>query len=194
MPSGSAARASCVPRNSYSYQSAISSYGARIAPLNRRACRWRQGSSRWASGTRAAPAVPAVTFPWSINGRKDNSVEFTDIKAPEPVAGIPPWQDPAWVAEAEGWISAESARDGLARTGPALARGRPYSVVARVPTSGGTVWFKASPPAARFEPALVDALATWLPDQFPPPVAVDQDRAWSLTRGGGPAPRQARAG
>jgi hypothetical protein len=120
-------------------------------------------------------------------------MEFTDIKAPAPVAGIPPWQDPAWVAEAEDWISAECARAGLARTGTALGRGRSYSVVARVPTSGGTVWFKASPPPARFEPALVDALATWLPDQFPPPVSVDQDRAWSLTRDGGPTLRQARA-
>ena len=30
-------------------------------------------------------------------------MEFTDIKAPEPVAGIPPWRDPLWLAEAEDW-------------------------------------------------------------------------------------------
>jgi hypothetical protein len=119
-------------------------------------------------------------------------VEFTDIKAPEPVAGIPPWQDQAWVTEAEDWISAGCARAGLARAGSALARGRPYSVVARVPVSGGTVWFKASPPPARFEPALIAALAAWFPDEFPAPVAVDLDRAWSLTRDGGPTLAQAR--
>jgi hypothetical protein len=76
-------------------------------------------------------------------------MEFTDIKAPDPVDGIPPWRDRRWVAEAEDWIGAECARAGLARTGPALGRARVYSVVARVPVSGGTVWFKASPPGQR---------------------------------------------
>jgi hypothetical protein len=120
------------------------------------------------------------------------NMEFTDIRAPEPVAGIPPWQDPAWVAEAEDWIAAGCAQAGLARTGTATARGRTYSVVARVPTSGGTVWFKASPPAASFEPALIGALANWFPGQFPAPVAVDLDRAWSLTSDGGQTLAQER--
>ena len=120
-------------------------------------------------------------------------MEFTDIKAPEPVQGVPPWQDPRWVAEAEDWIAAACARAGLARTGPAQGRARSYSVVARVPTADGTVWFKASPPASGFEPALLGALAAWYPDRFPVPIAVDLDRAWSLTRDGGPTLRQARA-
>jgi hypothetical protein len=117
-------------------------------------------------------------------------MEFTDIKAPEPVEGIPPWRDPAWLAEAEDWIGAECARAGLARTGPALGRARSYSVVARVPVSGGTVWFKASPPAASFEPSLLVALADWYPGRFTAPIAVDVDRAWSLTRDGGPTLRE----
>lgn len=119
-------------------------------------------------------------------------MEFTDIRAPEPVQGTPPWQDPVWVAEAEDWIAAGCARAGLARTGTALARGRSYSVVARVPTSGGIMWFKASSPPASFEPALIGALADWFPGQFPAPVAVDLDRAWSLTRDGGPTLAQTR--
>ena len=85
-------------------------------------------------------------------------MKFTDIKAPDPVEGMPPWRDPEWVAAAEDWISGECARAGLTRVGPALGRGRVYSVVARVPVSGGTVWFKASPPASSFEPALLGAL------------------------------------
>jgi hypothetical protein len=63
-------------------------------------------------------------------------------------------------------------------------------VVARVPTDGGAVWFKASPPASRFEPALLVALAAWQPDRFAAPIAVDLDRAWSLTRDGGPTLRE----
>lgn len=117
-------------------------------------------------------------------------MEFTDLKAPDPVQGTPPWRDPRWLAEAQDWIDGECARAGLPRTGPALARGRPYSVVARVPTEGGTAWFKASPPASRFEPALIAALAAWHPDRFAAPIAVDLDRAWSLTRDGGPTLRE----
>jgi hypothetical protein len=126
-------------------------------------------------------------------------VEFTDLKAPAPVTGIPPWQDPAWLAAAEAWIDAECARAGLDRAGPALGRARSYSVVARVPVrdgrgTGGTVWFKASPPAASFEPALLAALADWYPDRFTAPVAVDPGRAWSLTRDGGPTLRERNDG
>ena len=117
-------------------------------------------------------------------------IEFNDLKAPDPIAGEPPWQDPEWLAAAERWIDAECARAGLTRIGPAWGRGRPYSVVARVPTASGTVWFKAHPPAARFEPALLVALADWHPDLFAAPIAVDLDRAWSLTRDGGPTLRE----
>jgi hypothetical protein len=121
------------------------------------------------------------------------TVDLTDLKAPEPVQGVPPWQDPRWLAEAEDWIDAECARAALTRTGPALARGRPYSVVARVPTDRGTVWFKANPPASSYEPALLSALAAWHADRFAAPIAVDLERAWSLTRDGGPTLREQQA-
>jgi hypothetical protein len=117
-------------------------------------------------------------------------MEFTDIKAPAPVNGVAPWQDARWVAEADAWIAAECARAGLTRAGQAQARCRSYSVVARVPVADGNVWFKASPPPSRFEPALLGALARWYPGQFAAPVAVDLGRAWSLTRDGGPTLRQ----
>jgi hypothetical protein len=119
-------------------------------------------------------------------------VEFTDIKAPGPVHGTPPWRNPLWLAAAEEWIGAECARAGLDRTGPALGRGRMYSVVARVPVTDGTVWFKASPPSSSFEPALLVALAGWYPDRFTAPIAVDLGRAWSLTRDGGPTLRESQ--
>jgi hypothetical protein len=65
-------------------------------------------------------------------------MEFTDIRAPEPVEGIPSWRDGRWLAEAEDWIGAECARAGLARTGPAVGRARMYSVVAPVRPQGMT--------------------------------------------------------
>ena len=120
-------------------------------------------------------------------------MEFDDLKAPEPVTGRPPWEDPQWLAAVEAWIDAECARAALVRVGPAVGRGRPYSVVARVPTDGGTVWFKAHPPAGRFEPALLAALARWQPERFTAPIAVDLERAWSLTRDGGSTLREQRS-
>jgi hypothetical protein len=121
-------------------------------------------------------------------------MKVTDLKAPAPVRGVPPWDDARWLAEAETWIDAACAQAALTRAGPAQARGRPYSVVARVPTDSGTVWFKANPPASSFEPALMAALAAWHPDRFTAPIAVDLDRAWSLTRDGGPTLRDQQAG
>jgi hypothetical protein len=101
-------------------------------------------------------------------------MEVIDLKAPEPVLGTPPWQDPQWLTDAQDWIDAACAGATLARTGPVLVRARPYSVVGRVPTDRGTVWFKASPPPSRFEPALLTALAIWQPDRFTAPIAVDR--------------------
>ena len=117
-------------------------------------------------------------------------MEVVDLKAPETVLGTPPWQDPQWRADAQDWIDAACAGAALARTGPVLVRARPYSVVGRVPTDRGTVWFKASPPPSRFEPALLSALAGWQPGRLTAPIAVEEDRAWSLTRDGGPTLRE----
>jgi hypothetical protein len=113
------------------------------------------------------------------------AVEFADVKAPEPVSGVPPWRDREWIADADAWIDQACARSARTRTGPVTARGRMYSVVARVPTDQGTAWFKASPPMSGFEPALLSALARWYPGQFAAPLATDQKRAWSLARDGG---------
>jgi hypothetical protein len=113
------------------------------------------------------------------------AMEFTDVKAPEPVHGIPPWLDLRWIAEAESWIEQACERSGRGRTGPVTARARAYSVVARVPTDQGTAWFKASPPMSAFEPALLAALSRWYPEKFAAPLAIDLDRAWSLARDGG---------
>ena len=113
-------------------------------------------------------------------------IELVDVKAPAPVGGRPPWQDPDWLASADAWITASCADAGLTRTGPAQARCRMYSVVARVPVAGGQVWFKANPGASAFEPALGHALSAWSPQDAPPVLAVDvdaeKDRAWALTR------------
>jgi Phosphotransferase enzyme family len=109
-------------------------------------------------------------------------IELGDVNAPGPAGGRPPWQDPQWLAAADEWISAACAGAGLVRTGPAVARCRMWSVVARVPVTGGCVWFKANPAPSAFEPELGRALSVWSPRDAPPVIAVDTQRAWALAR------------
>jgi hypothetical protein len=88
-------------------------------------------------------------------------------------------------------------RRGQARPEPVLDDGKAdASERVRVSPPGPVIvpaartWGDADPAAARFEPALLVALAAWYPDRFTAPVAVDRDRAWSLTRDGGPTLRE----
>lgn len=45
----------------------------------------------------------------------------------------------------------------------------------------GRSWFKENPPRSGFEPALVDALSRWSPQDAAPLIAVDVERRWALT-------------
>ena len=111
----------------------------------------------------------------------DTSLRPADVNIPDAVDGVPPWEDPAWLGEANAWISASCEAAGLVRTGPGEIRGRMWSIVVRVPVEGGCVWFKENPPRSGFEPALADALTRWSPQDAPPVIAVDTERRWALT-------------
>lgn len=110
-------------------------------------------------------------------------MDLVDLTPVEPNAGVPPWRDAAWLAQAARWIDDRLAGAGLRRSGRPALRGRIWSVVARVPIEDGrqTAWFKANPPGSAFEPGLMAALARWAPGMSAPLVAVDTDRAWTLT-------------
>lgn len=113
-------------------------------------------------------------------------MEIVDVRVPESVDGVPPWQDPQWLERAGRWIEARLADAGLAGDGVPRARGRMWSVVARVPLAdGGCVWFKANPPGSLFEPGLLDALTRWAPEMSLPLVAVDAAQGWTLSRDAG---------
>jgi hypothetical protein len=109
------------------------------------------------------------------------SLRPTEVDVPEATDGSPPWESPVWLAEADAWISASCEAAGLSRTGPGELRARMWSAVARIPVRGGCVWFKESSPRSGFEPAVVDALTRWSPDDAPPVIAVDLERRWALT-------------
>jgi hypothetical protein len=78
-----------------------------------------------------------------------------------------------------------------ARTGPLeVFRDRPWSMVARVPTGAGAVYAKENRGDTRYEAALVQALARWVPDRVLTPIAVDVRRGWTLLPDGGPILRE----
>jgi hypothetical protein len=91
-----------------------------------------------------------------------------------------PWDEPGWLDRATNWIDRQVVRTGEVE----LERTRPWAAVARVPTADGVLWFKESPPAHAFEPALTELLARRRPDAVPEVVAAQETRL--LTRDVGP--------
>ena len=61
----------------------------------------------------------------------------------------------------------------------------PWSTVLRVPSNGGTLFFKATAAETVYESALTQMLAGWYPDCIPELIAVDTRRGWMLMRDGG---------
>jgi hypothetical protein len=91
------------------------------------------------------------------------------------------WEEPGFVARAHRWIDDRLAGLGLSRTGPVeQPHVYDWSTVMRVPTSGGTVWFKANAEPLAFEAALVARLARRAPGRVPAPLAADPTTGWML--------------
>jgi hypothetical protein len=104
------------------------------------------------------------------------------------------WTDPAFVAEAHGWIDARLAELGLPRTGEIeQPHVRDWSTVMRVPTEAGHVWFKVNDARWRHEAALVSVLAQRAPDRVPPLLACDTETGWMLMADAGRRLREVAA-
>ncbi|QGN46278.1 phosphotransferase [Micromonospora sp. WMMD558] len=95
------------------------------------------------------------------------------------------WADPRWGDTALAWVAEQLRPDGRQVTGPVEARLRPWSLVWRVPTDDGDVWFKANNRGTVHEAGLVAALARLAPGRVLDPIAVDTRRGWSLLPAGG---------
>lgn len=97
----------------------------------------------------------------------------------------PAWFDARWRAEAHAWIRESLARAGRRVSAPVEPRLRPWSLVWRVPTDAGAVWFKANNPGTVHEAGLLRALADLTPGRVLDPIAVDAEKGWSLLPDGG---------
>jgi len=97
-----------------------------------------------------------------------------------------PWEHPDWLEQATAWIHAQLEAQGTDITGPIeILHQRPWSTLARLSTTSGTVYFKAPAPGSLYEAALTQALARWRPDCTVPVLAVDLDQGWLLTADAG---------
>ena len=96
------------------------------------------------------------------------------------------WHDPTWQAQAHAWIRAEAKRNSIELAGE-IEQNHAYawSTVMRVPSSAGTLFFKATAGETIYEIALTQKMAGWFPDCMPELVAVDTARGWMLMRDGG---------
>jgi hypothetical protein len=88
--------------------------------------------------------------------------------------------------EAHRWIQANVVDLGLAITGAIeQPHVQPWSTVARIPTTDGDLYFKASAPVQAFEVPLLAALREDFADRLPEVLAYDIERAWMLMRDAG---------
>lgn len=96
------------------------------------------------------------------------------------------WHDPEWQKQAHEWIRSEADRRSIQLTGEIeQPHAYAWSTVMRVPSSEGTLFFKATAPETIHEIELTEKLAGWFPDCMPELIAVDTARGWMLMHDGG---------
>lgn len=97
-----------------------------------------------------------------------------------------PWTQPGWLEQASVWVHAELEGRGIELSGPIeQPHSYPWSTVLRVPTSEGTLYFKAASPVDPHEPVVLQSLARRRPDCIPELLSVDVGRGWILMRDAG---------
>ncbi len=108
-------------------------------------------------------------------------------------------QAPAWVPAADAdrwredmlaWTSGVLAELGRPIAGaPTVHKRAPWSIVLRLPTDDGPVWFKQNVPTLGPEPALLQLLSERVPGRVPAPLGTDPARGWLLLADHGPTLR-----
>jgi hypothetical protein len=106
----------------------------------------------------------------------------------------PAWYSDALQSAAHDWTERELARLGLARREDGGDRFEPWSVVRRIATAKGNVYFKAASPAMHHEVRLTVRLAAWYPDLLVQVLAADEARGWMLLADGARTLREAPKG
>jgi hypothetical protein len=96
------------------------------------------------------------------------------------------WQDMAWRAQTNEWTHNALAEKNIRMQGELQeTQVRLWSIVLNADTSDGKIYFKAAPPASRYEVALTEKLSQWTPQCVPHVLAVEHSQGWWLARDGG---------
>lgn len=96
------------------------------------------------------------------------------------------WHEPGWQKSARDWIRIQAERNSIQLSGEIeQPHAYAWSTVMRVPSSAGTLFFKATAGETLHEIALTEMMAGWFPDCLPELLAVDTARGWMLMRDGG---------
>ncbi len=91
------------------------------------------------------------------------------------------WTEPSWRADAEHWISSRLDELGRSLSGAIeQPHVRPWGTALRVPSDGGTLWFKASIAPLAYEVPLLELVCRRRPHAAPRLVAGDAQRGWML--------------
>lgn len=95
----------------------------------------------------------------------------------------PPWARPGWFGETTRWIQETLSERGITATGP-VEQLKTWSIscVLHLPTTEGTVYFKAVPALFATEPNLTLHLSRQFPGQSPKVIAMDTARNFLLLR------------
>jgi hypothetical protein len=105
------------------------------------------------------------------------------------------WTDAAFLRAARAWIDERLAEQDASVSGeidqPHIVW---WSTAMRVPTTEGTMWFKAGRRSQQFEAALMPLLVSVRPEQMAELVAADTERGWLLTRDAGVRLREHASG
>ena len=95
--------------------------------------------------------------------------------------GNVPWMHAGWHGGALAWLDAELAAQGLSRAGePTVLKHWQISLLWRVPTDAGAVYFKAVPAFFGREVEFTPLLARELPGAAPPVLAADREQGFLL--------------
>ena len=96
------------------------------------------------------------------------------------------WTEPHFVERAHAWIDERLADLGRTRTGEVeQPHVTAWSTVMRVPTDGGTVWFKANDDTMVHEAAVLDLVAARSAGRVPAPLVHEPGTGWMLLADGG---------
>ncbi|MFL5712667.1 MAG: phosphotransferase [Chloroflexota bacterium] len=107
--------------------------------------------------------------------------------------GTRTWLDPDWRAGALAWAETQLAELGRTLTGePEQPHVRPWSTAIRIPTDGGTVWFKASGPGSAHEGPLLEVFRASGARHVLLPIARHPTRPWLVFEDGGGTLRATR--